>query len=122
MPGAGLPSAAEEGTGMTSTIGVRARDAVMAIALVIFAAAHVFAQGSATSSITGTVVDTSAAGVPGADVTATNTANGTVFRAVSSDNGAFTIPAVPTGTYSVNVALQGFKTAILKDVIVSVAG
>src|SRR5260221_14587874 len=33
---------------------------------------------------------------------------------------AFTIPAVPSGTYTLNVALQGFKTAVLKDVVVTV--
>src|SRR3954463_9514293 len=102
----------------------RMRSGVLAwlVVLVCAGSGNAFAQGSATSSIAGTVVDTSGAGVPGADVTATNAANGTVFRAVSSDNGAFTIPAVPTGTYSVHVALQGFKTAIVKDVVVSVAG
>src|SRR5213080_253269 len=107
---------------MSSTARFRVRDAVLAVALVVLAAASAFAQGSTASSITGTVVDSSGAGVPGADITATNTANGTVFRAVSSDNGAFTIPAVPTGTYAVNVALQGFKTAVMKDVVVSAAG
>jgi hypothetical protein len=99
-----------------------ARGAFLALALVVFATAPAFAQGSATSSIAGTVVDTSGAGVPGADVTATNASNGSTFRAVSSENGAFTIPAIPTGTYGVTVSLQGFKTAILKDVVVTVAG
>src|SRR3954453_22937649 len=100
----------------------RERTAVLAWAIVIVAAWPLFAQGSATSSIAGTVVDTSGAGVPGADITATNAANGTSFRAVSSENGSFTIPAVPTGTYVVTVSLQGLKTAVMKDVVVTVAG
>ena len=42
-------------------------------------------------------------------------------RPVSGANGAFTIPAVPPGTYTVTVELQGFKTAVLNDVTLNVA-
>lgn len=80
------------------------------------------AQGSFTSSIAGTVVDTSGAAVPGADVTAVNTATGTTFHAVSGEGGAFTVPAILTGTYTVTVSLQGFKTEVLNDIVVSVSG
>ncbi len=82
----------------------------------------VFAQGSSTSQISGTVVDSSGAAVPGADITAVDDATGTTFRAVSTATGAFQIPAVPSGTYTVTVALQGFKTAVLKGVHVSISG
>jgi hypothetical protein len=87
-----------------------------------FGTAPAFAQGSSTSSIAGTVLDTSGGTVPGADITAVNAATGTTYHAVSAEGGAFTIPAVPAGTYNLTVALQGFKTAQLKDVIVTVAG
>src|SRR5215831_1696402 len=107
---------------MSTSARTAARGVLLAIACAVFATAPAFAQGSATSSIAGTVVDTSGAGVPGADVTATNADNGAVFRGVSSENGAFTIPAVPTGTYSVSIALQGFKTATVKDVVVTAGG
>jgi hypothetical protein len=60
--------------------------------------------------------------VPGADITAIDNATGTKFNAVSTETGAFTIPAVPSGTYTVTVALQGFKTAVLKDVQVTIGG
>ncbi|HYT77052.1 MAG TPA: carboxypeptidase-like regulatory domain-containing protein, partial [Vicinamibacterales bacterium] len=82
----------------------------------------VFAQGSSTSQISGTVVDSSGAAVPGADITAVDDATGTTFRAVSTATSAFQIPAVPSGTYTVTVALQGFKTAVLKGVHVSISG
>ena len=87
----------------------------------IVAASPAFAQGGATSTITGTVTDTSGAVVPGADVVAKHVATNTTFNAVSGADGAFTIPAVPTGTYSVTVTLMGFKTAILNDVVANVA-
>ena len=107
---------------MSTSARTAARSVLCVFALAVFATAPAYAQGSATSSIAGTVVDTSGAGVPGADITATDASNGAVFRGVSSDNGAFTIPAIPTGTYSVSVALQGFKTAVLKDVVVTAGG
>jgi hypothetical protein len=96
--------------------------ALLAVAALAIGTGSAFAQGSSTSSIAGTVLDPSGAGVPGADVTAISASTGTTFRAISAEGGAFTIPAVPTGTYTVSVALQGFKTAVLKDVIVTAAG
>ena len=81
--------------------------------------AGAFAQGGATSAITGTVVDSSGGIVPGADVTAKNNATSTTYSAVSGGNGGFNIPAVDPGTYTVTVALMGFKTAVLNQVTVS---
>jgi len=98
----------------------------MALLLVTMGAAlnplPAFAQGSAMSSVSGTVTDSTGAVVPGADVTAKNNATGVVLNAVSGSNGAFTIPAVSSGTYTVTVRLMGFKTAVLNDVLVTVAG
>jgi hypothetical protein len=85
------------------------------------AAASAFAQGGATSTIAGTVTDTSGAVVPGADIVVKSVTMGTVYNAVSGSDGSFTIPAVPPGTYSVTVTLMGFKTAVLNDVIANVA-
>jgi len=80
-----------------------------------------YAQGGATSTLSGTVLDASGAVVPGATITAKDNATGAVFTSVSGANGAFTIPAMPPGTYTVNVELLGFKTAILNDVMLNVA-
>lgn len=96
--------------------------ALAVVVMVSMAGSIAYAQGTATSTLAGTVVDTSGAVVPGADITARHVATGTVFTTVSGANGGFTIPAVPTGTYSVTVSLQGFKTVVLNDVDVTVAG
>jgi hypothetical protein len=93
---------------------------VLATLVLAFVSAPAFAQ--ATSSITGVVVDQAGGVVPGATITAKNVATGVTFTAYASAQGAFTIPAVPTGTYSVTVALDGFKTAVYNDIGVSVAG
>jgi hypothetical protein len=77
---------------------------------------------TSTSSLTGTVTDTSGAIIPGADVTAKNNANGTVYTTVSNDKGAFQIPAIQVGTYTVTVSLMGFKTFAVPDVGISNGG
>ena len=82
--------------------------------------APVFAQGTTTSSISGLVVDSGGGAVPGATITATHDARGTTFTTVSSATGDFTIPAITIGTYTVTISLQGFKTVVLRDVVVTV--
>jgi hypothetical protein len=93
---------------------------VLALACVLGLAPFAHAQGGATSTLTGVVADASGGVVPGADISVKNDATGTTFSAVSGVDGAFTIPAMPTGTYTVTVSLQGFKTVVLKDVVLNV--
>lgn len=74
------------------------------------------AQGGATSLISGTVVDSDGAAVPGASVTVRNDATGTQFETVTTGTGTFAVPALDAGTYTVTVTLSGFKTAVLNGV------
>lgn len=92
---------------------------LVALLLVVLAATPAFAQGSAASSISGVVVDTSDGVLPGATVNAKNEATATQYNTVSTANGSFTIPAVAVGSYTVTVTLSGFKTAILTGVVVT---
>ena len=55
------------------------------VLVLVCAAPPAFAQGGSSASIVGTVVDTSGAVIPGADVVATNNATGVKFRAVTSE-------------------------------------
>ncbi|MBA2354641.1 MAG: carboxypeptidase regulatory-like domain-containing protein [Acidobacteria bacterium] len=71
-------------------------------------AEHAAAQG-VSSSVTGTVRDTSGAVVPGATVTLINDDTDVAFVQASSSAGAYTFEAVPSGLYSVRVELDGFK-------------
>ena len=79
------------------------------------------AQGSFFTSLSGTVVDTSGAVIPGADVKAKNTGTGAEFNVVTGSDGAFTINGLAGGTYSVTVSLMGFKTAVLNSVVLNAA-
>ena len=80
------------------------------------------AYGQVTTSLSGTVTDTSGAVLPGADVVAKSDDTGTTFSAVTGANGTFTIPAMPIGRYTVTVSLMGFKTSVLSDIRLNTAG
>ena len=77
--------------------------------LIALSASAVAAQTS-TSSITGTVTDSTGAVVPGATVTATNEATGGSQTQTTTDAGLYAFPSLPVGTYTVSVERQGFKT------------
>jgi hypothetical protein len=72
--------------------------------------------GSTTAPLSGTVVDSSGAAIPGASVTVRNDATGATYQAVTGDKGTFTVPALQAGTYTVKISLSGFKQAVLKEV------
>jgi hypothetical protein len=91
------------------------------LALAMAGSTSALAQGSATSSLSGTVVDSSGAVIPGATISAKNKATNSDFTTVSADQGSFTIPAMPPGTYTVTVSLMGFKTVVLNDVVLNAA-
>ena len=90
-----------------------------AISIVCLTGVGAFAQGSSTASISGVVVDSAGGVVPGADVTVRNNGTAETFTAVTSGQGVFSVPSLITGTYTVTVSLQGFKTAVLNTVVVN---
>ncbi|HYN10323.1 MAG TPA: carboxypeptidase regulatory-like domain-containing protein [Vicinamibacterales bacterium] len=92
---------------------------VSAVLLLALASMPAFAQGTATSSITGVVVDSGGGFVPGATVIVKSESTGAESTAVTPASGSFTVPALNVGNYTVTVSLQGFKTAVLKGVTVT---
>ncbi|HSL23984.1 MAG TPA: TonB-dependent receptor [Vicinamibacterales bacterium] len=93
----------------------------LASAFMAAAAANAYAQGGITSSLSGAVMDGTGAQIPGASVLVRNNGTGAAYEATTSDNGTFSIPALLPGTYTVTISLEGFKTAVLNDVIVNAA-
>ena len=87
-----------------------------AFLLVLLWSTFAMAQGSANSSLAGVVVDGGGAVIPGATVTVKNNSTATSFETVTNEAGAFSIPVLDPGTYTVTVALEGFKTAVVNDV------
>ena len=100
-----------------------ARAACLVAALVFYGGIsdRAYAQGSFTSSLSGTVVDSSGAVIPGADVKVQNNGSGEEYNAVTATNGTFSIPALLPGSYKVTVSLTGFKSVTLNEVTVSAA-
>ena len=72
--------------------------------------------------ITGTVKDPSGGVIPGAGVTALNTANNVAFKTQSTETGDFTIPALPAGDYQLTVDREGFKRTVRSNVAVAAGG
>ena len=77
---------------------------------------HASAQGGVTATLSGTVLDSSGAVVPGVAITAKNKSTAASSMAVSGADGLFTIPALEPGDYKVTVAMTGFSTAVLEDI------
>ena len=77
--------------------------------------AHVAAQAG-TGTLAGTVVDEQGAAIPGAIVTVTEQATGAVRTTASSAQGAFRLPGLPPGRYTVDVTLDGFAPLKVTDV------
>src|SRR5690349_19853978 len=64
-----------------------------------------------TASITGTVLDSAGAALPGATVTATSQERGQTYVAVTNDSGLYRIAQLPVGSYTVKVEKKGFSSA-----------
>ncbi len=69
-----------------------------------------------TATLSGDVMDSTGASIPGADVKLTNVANGSVRTSKSNSSGTFVFAAVPTGDYVVDVSYKGFKSNIIKGI------
>lgn len=79
-----------------------------------------WAQGP-VGTINGTILDPAGAAVPGAAVVATNTATGVESKTTSTSAGAYTLPYLPSGTYSVRASAPGFETSTAENIILRVA-
>ena len=74
-----------------------------------------------TGGITGKITDVFGAVIAGAEIKAVisssdRAATSQAFRAISNNNGEFTIPSLPFGSYEVEVKAPGFKT--LKEKVI----
>ncbi|HEY1339484.1 MAG TPA: carboxypeptidase-like regulatory domain-containing protein [Bryobacteraceae bacterium] len=84
--------------------------------LLLLAAAGARAQVTSTSTLSGTVLDTTGAVIPGAAITVQNEATGVEFHVVTAANGTFSVPALPSGMYAVAVEAKGFKRAQVPNI------
>jgi Carboxypeptidase regulatory-like domain/TonB dependent receptor len=91
----------------------------LAAVLVLLCAAVITAQ-TTLGRLSGTVLDTSGSVIPGATITLTNENTNQVQTTVSGENGVYAFAQVPVGSYKVEIALEGFKTATYSQVAIAV--
>ena len=72
-------------------------------------------------TILGTVRDTSGAAVSAATVSVKNTGTGLLRTVNTDDDGNYSAPELPIGTYSVTVEKSGFKVAVVNAISVEVS-
>src|SRR3954463_11914492 len=87
--------------------------------LLLMFAVSAFSQNAA--KIVGTVSDQSGAAVVGATVTVKNTGLGVERTTQTNSTGSYEVPALPPGTYSVQVEMTGFETQVAKDLVLQVS-
>src|SRR5580693_6370552 len=71
-------------------------------------------------SLSGTVTDSSGRAVPGARVTATETATAVKQAITTDDRGFYAFQSLPVGSYAVAVEASGFKPLLRTGVIIDV--
>lgn len=92
----------------------------LALVLLGFFAANVFAQGG-SGALVGHVVDSTGAALPGVTITATNADTGFSRSVVTSADGSYRLSPLPPGRYFVMTDLSGFASLNMKNVDVQVA-
>jgi hypothetical protein len=96
-----------------------------ALALVLVLAINVFWAGQAYSQVSGatlsgTVMDSSGAVIPNAQVSITNSATGVTRTVSSGGSGLYTAPNLLPGIYEIRVTAPGFSTQVQKGITLTV--
>src|SRR3989442_2279808 len=86
------------------------------VVLVLAGYATVFAQATASASLSGTVLDKNQAVIKGATVTVTNKATGQTRTSTTNDDGEYKIDLLPAGRYDIKTNASGFADATSENV------
>lgn len=87
--------------------------------ILVFLSGTIPVWASITGSISGVVTDPSGAVVPGAKVAALNTGTGIRETVVTDSKGFYEFPALPIGTYEVDVQQNGFRQFRLTGLVIN---
>jgi outer membrane receptor protein involved in Fe transport len=88
--------------------------------LILVVAAPLGAAQTTTAAFLGTVMDSSGAVLPGAQVTASNIDTGLKRTTVSNEEGRFLLSELPPGSYELTVSLPSFETLVRKGLTLTV--
>jgi len=89
------------------------------LALIVVAASLAAAQVRTSGRLSGVVKDAQGGFVPGAAIVAKSETTGAEFGGITNENGAWSLPSVAAGTYTVSVSAIGFKTEAYPNIVVS---
>src|SRR5262245_36439663 len=98
---------------------VRVMPLALAIGFALIAAPSLMAQTN-TGEVSGIVKDGSGGVLPGATVTATHLATGTVIERVTDAEGRFFLPALRIGQWDITATLSGFAPQTQKGIALEV--
>jgi hypothetical protein len=91
---------------------------MLSVILLVFAAS---AFSQTTAKILGSVSDASGAAIVGAKVIVKNPAFGIERTTQTNSIGAYEVAALPPGTYSVQVEMNGFETQLAKNIVADIS-
>jgi hypothetical protein len=91
---------------------------MLSVILLVFAAS---AFSQTTAKILGSVSDASGAAIVGAKVIVKNPALGIERTTQTNSIGAYEVAALPPGTYSVQVEMNGFETQLAKNIVADIS-
>ena len=90
------------------------------IACLLACVGAAWGQGN-VATLNGTVLDSAGAVVPGASVVVVNNDTKVENRTTTTSAGAYTLPYLPQGTYTIRVTAAGFRTSTAENVILRAA-
>jgi hypothetical protein len=94
----------------------------LVVAMMLAVSAAAWAQGSQTGTLSGTVIDQGGLVLPGVTITVTSPSLQGARSTVSDENGHYSIPGLPPGTYSVRFELQGMGPVVRENTVVPLGG
>src|ERR1019366_8701888 len=92
----------------------------LCLCLVLLVCACSMAQ-TVTGSLVGIVVDPAGSVVPDVKIQLTNQGTSATSAATADSSGLFRFPNLLPATYSVTVQAKGFKTRVVKDIMVGLS-
>ena len=96
------------------------RAACLFTALLTFLLISTVSAQEFRGTIAGTVTDPNGAAVPGASVTVKNIGTNIANTVTSNDEGAYTVPFLQPGAYTISATGSGFKTTTIENIKVQV--
>ena len=95
------------------------RVTVLCLTVVVLAVPFGALAQTERGTITGIVMDSSKAAVPGDSMRVVNTATNVATNVVSSESGSYSAANLPPGPYRVEASLPGFQTSNVEGITLS---